>query len=114
MSDYISREATTNALDALCDRVCVYSKAQRSMMCSACPLGDAFTVIEDDIPDAFPEDVTQTNADRIRAMTDEEMADWLYEYAGSSPNCDRARIAVDNKNCADCWLDWLKQEARNG
>ena len=54
----------------------------------------------------------QTNADRIRSMTDEELAEWLdtitakaqaygYECADSCPN--------------DCplpenWLDWLKEE----
>jgi len=52
MTDYISREDTVNALDRLCDRVCQYSKAQRSVMCRACPLGDAFTVIEDELPSA--------------------------------------------------------------
>ncbi len=50
--EYISREAVVSSLNRLCDRVCVYSKAQRKVMCGACPLGDAFTVIEDDIPAA--------------------------------------------------------------
>ena len=47
MSDYISREELTNNLDALCDRVCQYSKKQRSVMCGACPLGDAFDMVEE-------------------------------------------------------------------
>ena len=40
-----------------------------------------------------------TNADRIRAMTDEELADWL----------------IMNGNGSDykTWLDWLKEEATN-
>lgn len=46
MVDCIEREALTNALDELCDRVCIYSKKQRSAMCGACPLGDAFDVVE--------------------------------------------------------------------
>lgn len=50
MDDYIKRDHVINALNKLCDRVCQYSKAQRNVMCSACPLGDAFTVIEDDLP----------------------------------------------------------------
>ena len=37
---------------------------------------------------------TQTNADRIRSMTDEEMADFLEEHCYQYG-----------------WLDWLKQEA---
>ena len=50
--EYIEREAAIEKLNRLCDRVCQYSKAQRQYMCGACPLGDAFTVIEDDIPAA--------------------------------------------------------------
>ena len=56
MSDYIKRETVINSLDKLCDRVCQYSKAQRYVMCGACPLGNAFTVIEDDIPSADVEE----------------------------------------------------------
>ena len=52
MAEYIEREAVIGKLNKLCDRVCQYSKAQRKYMCGACPLGDAFTVIEDDIPAA--------------------------------------------------------------
>ena len=52
MSEYIDREKTVKALDKLCDRICQYSKKQRKFMCGACPLGDAFTVIEDDLPAA--------------------------------------------------------------
>lgn len=48
--DLIDRDALIKSLDELCNRVCQYSKAQRKVMCGACPLGDAFTVIEDDAP----------------------------------------------------------------
>lgn len=51
----------------------------------------------------------KTNADRIRAMTDEELAQYMTEvqmYRGC-PN-DGAMDCRDN--CAVCWLDWLKQE----
>jgi len=47
MAEYIDREAAINALDALCDRACVYSKKQRAVMCGACALGGAFDVIEE-------------------------------------------------------------------
>lgn len=49
MCNYINRDHVISELNKLCDRVCQYSKAQRKVMCGACPLGDAFTVIEDDI-----------------------------------------------------------------
>ena len=52
MAEYIDRKETVDALERLCNRVCQYSKAQRFVMCSSCPLGDAFTVIEDDIYEA--------------------------------------------------------------
>ena len=52
MSEYIERDKLVDALGKLCDRVCQYSKRQRKVMCGACPLGDAFAVIEDDIPAA--------------------------------------------------------------
>ena len=50
MAEYIDREAASEALSKLCKRVCQYSEKQRKYMCDACPLGDAFTVIEDDLP----------------------------------------------------------------
>ena len=49
-----------------------------------------------------------TNADRIRAMSDEELAEWLYVWSGAAPNCDKELGTIDYKRCADCWLDWLK------
>ena len=47
-----------------------------------------------------------TNGDRIRSMTDEELADWVWgaETAG------RAYGPRGKK----AWLDWLKQEATDG
>ena len=52
--DLIDRDALSKSLNRLCDRVCQYSKAQRKFMCNACPLGDAFTVVEDDAPTIIP------------------------------------------------------------
>lgn len=43
---------------------------------------------------------TQTNADRIRAMSDEELAEWMAE-------CNAYR---ENANASQ-WLPWLKQPA---
>ena len=54
MDDLISRQAAIDALDAVCDRECEYSKQQRSVMCGACRLGSAFDVI-DELPSAQPE-----------------------------------------------------------
>ena len=55
-----------------------------------------------------------TNADRIRAMTDEELAEWIASYMEcgeckiNSPKC-MASVGA----CVRQWLDWLKQENAN-
>jgi len=50
----------------------------------------------------------QTNADCIRAMTDEELAVFIAEQAG----CEWciARVGDDCDQCPKAWLDWLKAE----
>ena len=49
-----------------------------------------------------------TNADRIRGMTDEELADALAHKADACWNC-----STDGLNtCKECWLEWLKQEEK--
>ena len=55
-----------------------------------------------------------TNADRIRTMTDEELADWLKSIRYSwtcVPKDNGNRCSVFKDDCNACWLDWLKQEA---
>ena len=47
-----------------------------------------------------------TNADRIRQMTDEEMAEFLYNAWETAPWCSR-RECYDEP-CVPCWLEWLK------
>ena len=45
-----------------------------------------------------------TNADRIRAMTDEEMAEWI---AGDVLNLSGGALTI----ATEAWLDWLKKVA---
>lgn len=52
-----------------------------------------------------------TNADRIRGMSDEELASYLTgvwygfeEVPGMCDVCDNNSV----QNCGKCWLDWLK------
>ena len=53
----------------------------------------------------------QTNADRIRAMTDEELAHLLHDHSCSlcplNYKCD-GRVEVGRKKCKEYWLRWLK------
>lgn len=56
----------------------------------------------------------QTNADRIRAMSDEELARFLYNNSdGQCPAIEHCPTPTAPQNCPDghCWLDWLRQEA---
>jgi len=61
------------------------------------------------IPPTGYEKKNQTNADRIRAMTDEELAglfaDMRQEHWCPPDGGDCKEY------CSDCWLDWLKKEA---
>ena len=54
-----------------------------------------------------PYEEPQTNADRIRAMSDEELATLLRSHTCPHP-CEHEE---DDYPCHICWLDWLKQEA---
>lgn len=54
-----------------------------------------------------------TIGDSIRAMSDEQLADWLCH--GCCPS-DRGGTDVpdedcNDNNCRECWLEWLKKEA---
>ena len=54
----------------------------------------------------------KTNADRIRAMSDEELAKWIDWIFGRCEWCDTDKIATDDCNdveCAPCILKWLQQ-----
>lgn len=60
-------------------------------------------------------DCKQTNADRIRFMNDEELAELLDDI------CTNGILAIDSNmpcdcctektECKDCWKDWLQSEA---
>ena len=49
-----------------------------------------------------------TNADRIRAMTDEELAEWIYQVQDGDAYQKENYLPPLSKSW---WLKWLKQEA---
>ena len=51
-----------------------------------------------------------TNADRIRAMTDDELTMWIMEMQ-SCPYERYQDCQHPNYDCETCVKDWLKQEA---
>jgi hypothetical protein len=55
-----------------------------------------------------------THADRIRAMTDEELAKWLNHMQTDAYNRGMLEDWIFGyPNNYDNWLDWLKQEAKD-
>lgn len=57
-----------------------------------------------------------TNADRIRAMTDEELAEFINDvwdrllFGNDLPGMCDVCYTDTIQNCKKCWLDWLRQE----
>ena len=52
-----------------------------------------------------------SNADKIRDMTDKELADFMITAVSCPPHrewCDCTFVGT----CKECWLDWLGQEAQ--
>lgn len=60
------------------------------------------------------DNIAPTNADRIRAMTDAELANFLNDIGECDRRCP-AKIGdciFSDSSCVAAWLDWLKQEAK--
>lgn len=54
----------------------------------------------------------QTNADRIRAMSDEELA--KFRAGGHCPPSRRFPDCATIKPCSKCWLEYLRQPVKDG
>ena len=52
----------------------------------------------------------KTNADRIRAMSDEKLAERFADACCRDYPCEDKYRMPDGMNCYGCWLDWLKKE----
>ena len=64
----------------------------------------------DEIIDCTPSEKPQTNAERIRAMSDEELADMLWK-TGRNYRAVCADPSVDYNEHRDHLIAWLKQPA---
>jgi len=51
-----------------------------------------------------------TNGDKIRAMTDDELA----EVIMCPTDAGLSLLECPKRNCVDCCKDWLRQEAEDG
>ena len=63
-------------------------------------------LVEADRNHLLKEQKTQTNADKIRSMTDEELARAMDMVCPPDTACN------DGQQCIKCWIDWLKQPAK--
>lgn len=60
----------------------------------------------------YPNFSPMRNADHIRAMTDEELAEFICKTQYRDGDvCPPTHNCALDKNCEKCWLDWLKEEA---
>ena len=53
----------------------------------------------------------QTNADRIRAMSDEELARTFAQTGNCPPS---PKYGHNCERCGKCWLDYLRQPVKDG
>ena len=73
-------------------------------------------LMSDNIPNTvvgYVPPIKKTNAERIRNMNDEELAEWAMRGL-FFPRCPVVRCPTveDCKDCKDCWLLWLKEEVK--
>lgn len=116
MCDYISRDAAFDSLNKLCDRVCQYSNAQRYVMCSSCPLGDAFNVIEVDIPAADVRPVVRghwISREEAEKIFEENYSDFPVGECSVCGHCDWDCTESESFNfCPHCGAD-MRGEAEH-
>ena len=68
-----------------------------------------YTVLPNVIVGSIPKK-PKTNADRIRAMTDEELAEWFLKIAACPCDAMNDGCALNDDTCKQAWLDWLRKE----
>ena len=49
-----------------------------------------------------------SNADRIRSMTDEELAELFQKLCCPYSLGGKVDCNIENRGCGNCWLSWLK------
>ena len=77
-------------------------------LCVNCKQNNSCTMCWKTSNKKCPHFVQKTNADKIRAMNDEELAKVMERVLGCPVTGDCKKMLED---CNDCWLDWLKQPA---
>ena len=65
--------------------------------------------VDDGVCIDFDECKPQTNADKIRSMTDEELAKFVDGKRVCPPTGECPPVC--GGDCVDCWLEWFQQPA---
>jgi hypothetical protein len=50
--------------------------------------------------------------EKMKAMTMEEMAEFIEEEVMFHPHCKPEKDCTNDDSCIPCWLDWLKEEVK--
>ena len=99
---------------------CSMAGTKSCAMCSNNPYADPTRKFSYYVPAEyackFKENKPKTNADKIRAMTDEELAHFISEdyYVPHCPISGLCLAEGEHEGCEVCWLNWLKQEVADG
>ena len=88
------------------DVKCKYCKKLKNHWCKA-----VLDSPDEDLTRECRHFIHKTNADRIRAMSDEELAEWFAEIV-SCKLCDRLILCTGNSECKEAYLQWLKSEVK--
>lgn len=84
----------------------------RTEDCPHCGLSAYISgVTRDDVELISESDTKKTNADRIREMTNEELAEFVLEVNLKSKElCKDPDCFLRHKDCKDCFKEWLESE----
>ena len=82
-------------------------------MCEDCPDGCPVEAPNDsrNKPENEPLNAPKTNADRIRGMSDEELAEWIDNVPKTCKCHDHCEMCLSEKDCETPILAWLQQPA---
>ena len=85
-------------------------------LCDKCEIAAICLLDYDGVACRKSRTVEPTNGDRIRAMTDEELAKLISDDDGCcipAGKCPEEFVSKGFLKCRACWLKWLQQEAEN-
>ena len=88
--------------------------------CSECAFGENHSGIivcvkhnKECIPgETVYKEVPATNGDKIRAMSNEELATFFDSFSPCPPDAPECQIPSNIEQCRKCWLNWLNAEAK--